>query len=446
MNIILIDLDTLRADHLGCYGYQRATSPNIDRIARESVVFEQFFAPNIPTHPSHTSMFSGKEAITHNIVSHGGKVEPESVTFLAELLQRNGYRTAAADNLGGWLKRGFDIYRSYRFDKSADGALRKAEDVNAVALPILDELDRSDQPFFVWLHYWDPHTPYLPPPPYSRMFYSGNERDPNRHEIDHIFHDACLGDYFADWMGGVTDPEFVVGEYDAEIAYLDAQLARVFDRIARLRAASETLLILVADHGEVLAEHEGEFNHHGLYDANIRIPLILRGPRLPPGHRVSGLTQNIDLAPTILEMAGLGHLAAEVRMEGRSLLPLIQGDRADNYSEMFFSEATVQCKRAIRTKEWKLIRAAGYCHHNLPRLQLYDLRRDPDEQHNIADEHPDVARALEGRLDAWIGQRLRETGRAQDPVLAQGHSISYVPGGHGMKGDNRLGRPSEARP
>ncbi|GAC1404214.1 MAG: hypothetical protein NVSMB65_20520 [Chloroflexota bacterium] len=178
MNIVLIALDTQRADHLGCYGYPRPTSPFLDSVARRGVLFERCYAPNIPTHPSFTTMLSGKEAITHDIVNIGGGVPlADGVRLLPEILREHGYATAAVDSMGRHFTRGFDEYVTYAWDRSNPTVLRKAETVTEAALPVIDRLRAQPRPFFLFLHYWDPHTPYLPPPPYRRRFYPP-DRDP----------------------------------------------------------------------------------------------------------------------------------------------------------------------------------------------------------------------------------------------------------------------------
>src|SRR5437868_14744587 len=160
MNVVLIDLDTQRADHLGCYGYPRPSRPFIDSIARRGVLFERCHAPNIPTHPSFTTMLSGKEAITHNIVNIGGGAPiTDGVRLLPEILKGRDYVTAAVDSMGRHFSRGFDEYTTYQWNRSNPTVLRKAETVNEKALQVIERLKRQAQPFFLFLHYCDSHTP-----------------------------------------------------------------------------------------------------------------------------------------------------------------------------------------------------------------------------------------------------------------------------------------------
>ncbi|HWQ11554.1 MAG TPA: sulfatase [Roseiflexaceae bacterium] len=419
MNIVLIALDTQRADHLGCYGYPKRTSPFIDSVARRGVLFERCYAPNIPTHPSFTTMLSGKEAITHDIINIGGGVPiAPGVRLLPEILREHGYVTAAVDSMGRHFTRGFDEYLTYEWDRSNPTVLRKAETVNAKALPLIERLARQERPFFLFLHYWDPHTPYLPPPAYRRRFYPKDRDpyDPTNHSMDEAWSWEPFKWYFHEWMPGVTDSEYVINLYDGETAYMDRHLRAVFAALAPVRA--DTLVILTADHGEIMDEHVGFFDHHGLYEGNVHVPLIFSWPgKLPAGVRVPGFVQNLDLAPTLLDMAGIPDRDG---MEGLSLLPTIYGLRQGNYETLYFSEATWQVKRAIRTARWKFIQALEPDPHGGPLRELYDLQADPAEQRNLVEALPEVARELQERLEAWVARRLRETGRAVDPARAQG--------------------------
>jgi arylsulfatase A-like enzyme len=419
MNIVLIALDTQRADHLGCYGYGKRTSPFIDSIARRGVLFERCYAPNIPTHPSFTTMLSGKEAITHDIINIGGGVPvAEGVRMLPEVLREHGYATAAVDSMGRHFERGFDEYHTYQWDRSRPTVLRKAETVNDKALPLIERLIAQPKPFFLFLHYWDPHTPYLPPSPYDRMFYPKDKDpyDPNNHSMDEAWGWDAFKWYFHEWMPGVTDSEYVISLYDGETAYMDRHLRAVFKALEPVQ--KDTLVILTADHGEIMDEHDGYFDHHGLYEGNVHVPLIFYWPgSLPRGKRVPGLVQNLDLAPTLLDLAGVPDREG---VEGLSLLPTIYGLRDGNYDTLFFSEATWQVKRAVRRGQWKLIKALEPDPHGGPMRELYDLDADPAEQRNLVDERPGLAAELEAKLDEWVQRRVQEAGKPGDPAAIQG--------------------------
>lgn len=425
MNVVLIALDSQRADHLGCYGYPKRTTPFIDSIARRGVLFERCYAPNIPTHPSFTTMLTGKEAIAHNIVNIGGGAPiTEGVRLLPEILREHGYVTAAVDSMGRHFTRGFDEYAEYGWDRSNPTVLRKAETVNEKALPVIERLTGQDQPFFLFIHYWDPHTPYLPPPPYRNRFYD-KDRDPyalDNHSLDEAWSWEPFKWYFHHWMPGITDADYVVNLYNGETAYMDRHLRSVFRALAPWQ--DETLIIVTADHGEILNEQLGYFDHHGLYEGDIHVPLIFYWPgKFPRGRRVPGFVQNLDLAPTILDLAGVPNRDA---MEGVSLLPALFGLRDGNYEELYFSEATWQVKRAIRTRGWKLIDSIEPDPHGRPMQELFDLRADPGEQHNVVESHSEKAQELGTRLAGWVEQRLAETGRTVDPVREQGACATRI--------------------
>lgn len=419
MNIVLIALDTQRADHLGCYGYKHNTSPFIDSIARRGVLFERCYAPNIPTHPSFTTMLTGKEAITHNIINIGGGVPlEEKHRLLPEILRERGYATAAVDSMGRHFSRGFDEYHTYEWDRSNPAVLRKAETVNGLALPLIARLAAQPKPFFLFLHYWDPHTPYLPPPAYRRKFYPKDKDpyDPSNRSMDEAWSWDTFKWYFHEWMPGVTDSDYVINLYDGETAYMDRHLRAIFAALAPVK--EETLVILTADHGEILDEQLGYFDHHGLYEGNVHVPLIMYWPgTLPAGRRVPGFVQNLDLAPTLLDLAGIADADG---MEGLSLLPTIFGVRDANYEQVYLSEATWEVKRAIRTAKYKLIDSIEQDPHGRPMQELFDLENDPLEQHNIAVAQPAVVAQLKAQLDGWVGRRLAAAGRDADPAAVQG--------------------------
>ncbi|HQK21488.1 MAG TPA: sulfatase [Candidatus Latescibacteria bacterium] len=429
MNVLLVAIDTLRADHLGCYGWKRLTSPHLDAFAAGGTVFLDMVSPHIPTHPGYTTMFSGHDAMSHQVISHGGNVGPATgVKMIAEILGEQGYFTGAADNLGRWFERGFQDYRRYSWVSNGTEPQRKAEAVNDVALPLLQDAANQDKPFFLFLHYWDPHTPYLPPPPFSRMFFEGDEKDPADRSMDEVFAFAPFEKYFRAWLPGVTSREFVAAQYDAEIAYNDAVLAHVFCRLRELNLEGETLVIVTSDHGETMDEHGCFFDHHGLYDANVCVPLILRCPgKIPAGQRLRGQVATFDIAPTILDYLGLGDLIAENAMIGTSLRPLAErGSQKGNYDALYVAECSWMRKHGIRTNDWKYIEALEPDFHGLPPVELYDLNEKPvKETTNLVDARPDVVADLKGVLEDWITRRPAQTGRP-NPIMEQGITMRSV--------------------
>jgi len=426
MNIILLSLDTLRADHLSCYGWRRLTSPHIDAVAAQGVLFTEAFSTHIPTHPAHTSLFTGMDVMTHQVVAQGAKVELDpSIRTLPEILRDAGYFTAAADNLGRWFARGFEVYEGYDWPKDAAG-WRKAEGVNASALKVLSACEQQSKPFFAFLHYWDPHTPYLPPPPFSRMFYSGDETDPANASMEPVLNFPPFMWYFRQWMGNVTDIRFPCAQYDAEIAYMDACLVHIWTFLSDTGLDENTLVVITSDHGEELDEHAHWFDHHGLYDTNIRVPLIMRCPGvLPSGRRVGGFVRLMDVAPTILDLAGMGDSVERLGMDGASAVPTINGAADGTCDALYLTESTWMRKRGIRTRHWKYIHALEPDIHGMPPEELYDLSADPGETRNLADVHRGTAEELDQKIREWVQRRMAVTGKP-DPMETVGITMRQI--------------------
>jgi arylsulfatase A-like enzyme len=424
VNVVWIIIDCLRADRLGSYGYVRPTTPNLDQVAREGTRFEQCISPHIPTQPAHTSFFSSTDVFTHQIVAQGASKVPEpGLQLLPQILRDRGYFTAAVDNIGLWIEAAFEQYETYpRWNHDGSRPWRNGEQVTEKALRLLDNCDQR-QPFFLFLHYWDPHTPYLPPAPFDRMFYDGDEKDPRNRSMEPVWASPWFTKFFEEWLPGVTDIEFVKAQYDAEVEYVDACVGRVLQSLERRGMLEDTLLIIGSDHGEELDDHRMWFDHHGLYDTNIRVPLLLWAPgRIPREGRVEGQVSLLDVTPTLLEMLEMRDTAALAGMQGRSLLPLIKGEPGNTWDAVYATECTWLRKRAWRTPEWKLIRALEEDIYGTPNTELYHLKSDPREQQNLAEQRPEIVAELGEAMDGWVHRRLAETG-LPDPSIEQAGAL-----------------------
>ena len=419
-NIVFIGIDSLRADHMSCYGYNRLTSPHIDRFAQDATLFENTFSAYIPTTSGYSSMLTGMDVFGTNVVAlrHKGGIV-DGVKTLPEVLKENGYNTTCVGFSGNPASRGFDTYLNYTgWGSWNDGRLTKAENLNAVALPELDRLAKKRQPFFLFLRHMDPHSPYMPPGQFERMFYHGNETDPDNHSMDKIMAFKPFCDYFASWMPpGITDVDYVIAQYDGEIAYMDSCIQVVFNALEAHGILDETIVVINSDHGETLDDHDCSFDHHGLYDPTLHVPLIIRYPgKIPAGKRVQGFNLHQDLMPTLLELAGISH---EIQFDGRSLLPMVDGDVPTHSPEFYITECTWMRKHGWRTPEWKLIVALEPDFHFKPSVELYNLLEDPLEYDNRAEREPELVAALKERMERFIAKREQETGR-QNPILTQG--------------------------
>ena len=353
-NVLLITLDTTRADRLGCYGYAGARTPALDRLAARGVLFEQAVCSAPLTLPSHATILTGLLPPEHGLRLNSVGALPAGVPTLATELRRRGYRTAAfvaatvlAAKFG--LDRGFQVYddnippEARRGGGEGGQAYRSGESVADAAIRWLQQPSRA--PFFCWVHFYDPHWPY------------------------HA-HTDRFGAQFAD------------RPYDAEIAYLDAQVQRLLDALTQTGVGPRTLIVAVGDHGETLAgePHAEPRPHHGLmlYRGTMRVPLILCGAGVRRhGRRVGALVETADVFPTVLACCGA---RAPARSSGRDLRPWLRGRSAAPRACYGESELPASYgwsgQRSLTTEEWKYIRS--------PVPELYDLVADPNETNNLA--------------------------------------------------------------
>jgi hypothetical protein len=225
-------------------------------------------------------------------------------------------------------------------------------------------------------------------------------------------------DYFATWFPpGCTDADYIIAQYDGAIAYMDACIQRIFVQLEHLGILDDTIVVINGDHGETLYDHECWFDHHGIYDVTLHVPLIIRYPKkVPAARRIDGYNQHKDLVPTLLELAGI---KSRQTFDGRSLMQLVRGEAASFESEFYLTECTWMRKHGWRTPQWKLIVALEPDFHFKPEIELYNLVEDPHENVNVADEYPDVVKLLRGRMDAFIARREKEQG-ITNPMHRQG--------------------------
>jgi arylsulfatase A-like enzyme len=417
-NVLWIVIDAMRWDRVGFNGYHRPTSPNLDRLAQSSVRFDQMISPHIPTHPAHTTLFSGLDVFDHQIIAQGGyKRPPAGIRYLPEILREHGYFTAAVDNIKLWVEPTFERYvPTDRWDHDGSRPWRNGEDVTRKGLQVLEEANSRNQPFFVFLHYWDPHTPYLPPAPFDRMFYSGDERNPANHSMERVWNSPWFRRYFEEWMPGITDIEFVKAQYDASIAYSDHCVGIVLDELRNSALWDNTIVILHADHGEELDDHGMWFDHHGLYDTNVRVPFLLRIPGSERAvHSVSRMTSLLNVRPTVLDLLDIP--IADSGFSGRTLLSSTCSEES-----VYLTECTWMRKRGWRTEKWKLIEALEPDIYGGPNVELYDLDTDPAEQCNLAAENPEAVHTLSQDCRRHIEMRLRDTGNP-DPLVEQAAAL-----------------------
>jgi choline-sulfatase len=395
-NVLLITIDTLRADHVGSYGYAAAQTPAIDALAARGVRFAQATTVAPLTLPAHASLMTGTFPGYHGVRDNGGFYLGDDQVTLATLMRARGYRTGGfvsafvLDHRWG-ISRGFDRYfddfdlSKYRVDAGLDAVQRPGSEVVSKAIQWLDE-DRS-RPFFAWIHLYEPHAPYDPPEPIRARF-----------------------------------PPTMIGAYDGEVATADIQVARLIGQLAAAGRLDRTIVAILGDHGESLGEHGEEQHGFFVYDADIRIPLIIAAPRLP-ARVVNDHVRIVDVMPTILQL-----LAMDIpkTVQGASLLPLIRGDRLDltPVAETWYP------RHHYGWSELTSIRDGRYHFIAAPRRELYDLQADPGELHNLAETNPGRADALERALRAFAAQtsaNRRPAPQPLDPDVEQRlRSLGYV--------------------
>ena len=395
INIVFITLDTVRADRLHCYGNTKIKTPTIDALAKSGVLFEKAVAQAPLTLPSHASMFTGTNPNVHHVRDTGGFVlQPSSIT-MAHILQKHGWNTAAFVSSSVFMKaigfnQGFSVYDDQMRDhQGRDSAMRSATDTVDHALAWLNSRPAQPvHPFFVWLHLYDAHQPYVPPPAEFQRQYP-------------------------------SDP------YDAEIAYMDQQVGRFLDAVKKKSPPQRTLIVLLSDHGESLGDH-GEYEHGVfLYDSTIRIAWVMAGPGIPAGVRVEQQARTVDLLPTILDLLGG---KASPAVQGTTLAPAFSGKPVTteySYEETMYPKFVMNWSslRGIHTPDWMYVRA--------PKPELYDLKHDPGELHNVIEAHPREYRDLDQRLKLLIGNNGSEKVVSQQmdqQTMERLRSLGYLGG------------------
>ena len=409
-NIILIGIDTLRADHLTCYGYIRKTSPNIDRIARESIMFTSAYATGIPTHPGWTTILTGVHPLVHGIVSHVGtrKLSPE-IPMVQEVLRANGYKTGAVDNMFlkygsfyDWFTRGFHIYsHPGAIPVSYAGLKVQAKDVTNRGIEVLKELLKENKPFFLFLHYWDPHAPYRPPKPFNDLFWNSSL---DRAYIREKYEKESVLDY-------------LVSQYDGEIAYVDHEVGRFLEYLEDRGLLDSTVIIITSDHGENLMQHEGFMQHHSLYETIVHIPLILRLPGGSLRGVNNSLVQHTDIAATIYDLA---NVKPDIHIHGKSLVRIAEGIE-QGWDEILMVENTHQKSIALRTSRWKLIYYPERSYGGFPAgyIQLFNIAQDPHELINLAFHESNLVKELRSRLNHKIKEILQDRPNPLDQPITR---------------------------
>lgn len=409
-NLVILSIDTLRADHLGCYGYDRSTSPNLDRFARRSAVFEQAFTVHVSTAPAHATVLTGLEPADHGIRRNGMRLGP-GVRTLAETFADRGWATGAF--VSGWtlerhtgLDRGFSVYDD-ELDAPGAGARRTGDHTTDRAVAWLEHQVADDRPFLLFLHLFEPHWPYDPPAADALRFLSG------QYELTTVSRPVHIDRLISVNRLDLFEQREYVARYDGEIVVADRLFGRLLDALDDLGVAGSTAVVVLSDHGETLFEREWTMDHGARpHDEQARVPLILHLPdRRLAGRRIPEQVSLLDVTATVADIFGIEPPAGS---QGASLLPLALGETVDEAPRPVFTTArcepervpniTAQLRRgalvrAVRVPGLKLVQyplASGGWHD-----ALFDLSGDPEERSDVAPERPELVSALTTELERW---------------------------------------------
>lgn len=438
-NVLLVSIDSLRADHVHAHGYERETTPTLDRLAAEGAFFRTVVSPTSWTLPAHLTLLTALPPERHGVVADGQRLT-EKATFLTEVLWRAGYTTVGfvsapyLDAVYGFSQ-GFDRYDDYTIAKRSFSESHRGATSPLLVRTVGDWLTGWDaggrqRPFFAFVHMWDVHYDYTPPPPYDTMF-------------DPTYRGTVTGE---DYENGTAvhagmDPRdlaHVVALYDGEIRYTDHHLGLLLDRLRALGVLDQTIVVVTADHGDEFFEHGRKGHKQALYDESVLVPLIIRYPaRVPAGRVISEQVRLMDVAPTIIALTGLppqvgfGAEALDVSYAAHDLTPWMTAEAEARpaglvaYGDLV-GDAPVPVA-SVRTPERKLIQEQGGARGE----ELYDLASDPGERRNLlpgaAASAPQLREALRGWRSAWAGRSL-----AEGVVLGEEHrerlrALGYAP-------------------
>jgi len=385
--IIIIDIDTLRADHLGCYGYHRATSPAIDAFAGQSVLFERAFsqAPNTP--PSQTSILSGLYPSTHGMIEDDDRV-PEAVVTLAEALSAHGFVTAGFHD-GGYMSATFKIGQGFELYESSQGQglARSGPEI----MSWLNE--HAHENFLLLIHTYDTHTPYAPPENYRELFLDGLDPPNPGFEPTTDVMEAIRLSVWTDEPRQLeaNDLEYARALYDGEIRFVDAWVGEFLELVRELGLDQRATIVFISDHGEEFQEH-GSVLHEKLYSTVTRIPFMIRLPGGSPAHRVTEVVETIDLMPTLLDLVGAPHPEG---LQGSSLVSLLAGEPPGD--GLAFGESPFFGHRrfvATGSHQLLLTKRTG-------EAELYDFVSDPRQQDDLASAEPGMAQRLRSEILGW---------------------------------------------
>ncbi|MEI8242831.1 MAG: sulfatase [bacterium] len=453
MRILYLDLDTLRPDHLGCYGYHRNTSPQIDRIAAEGVRFENYYCSDAPCLPSRAALLTARHGIHNGVINHGGACAdrpPDGANrsfcdslagggSLFHLLRSAGLRCT---HVGGFGERHSAYWWYAGVHEVLDtgkGGMESAEEITPVALDWIRRHAKEEN-WYLHVNYWDPHTPYRAPASFGNPFadeplpawltsevFDGHRNHVGPHgALEMAMYDDSTRPQYPRHPGKITDLDgvrTVIDGYDCGIRYMDGHIGQLLDAFRQAGVLDDLVIVVSSDHGENLGEL-GIYGEHGTADnITCRIPMLVRWPGVArPGSVDTGLHLNIDLVPTLAEML---NRPAKPYWDGRSFAATLRDGADTGREDAVISQCCHVCQRSVRWGEWLYVRTYHDGYHLLPQEMIFNIREDPHEQRDVAADHPELCREGAWRLLRWHDEMMQRmpAGRTSDPmqvVLAEG--------------------------
>jgi arylsulfatase A-like enzyme len=452
VRILYVDIDTQRPDHLGCYGYHRDTSPNIDRIAAEGVRFERCYASDTPCLPSRTALLTGRFGIHNGVVGHGGTAADPFIDGPArEFWSRLGI-TSVPGRLGGaghhtvtissFAQRHSAFHWHAGFRESigvGKAGMERADEVAALALDWIGR-NAERENWFLHVHLWDPHSPYRTPESYGDPFASDPLPAWLDEEVRKRHWQGCGPHSAQESLGFQENPAWLerfprqpqqidsmqavrrlFDGYDTGVRFADDHVGRLLDALASARVLDETAIMISGDHGETLGELDIYSDHQTADEFTTRVPMILRWPGMAGGGRVDrALHYQIDVAASVVELAG-GR--ASRSWDARSFADAFREGREEGRDSLVLGQGAWTCQRAVRFDDWICIRTYHDGYHAFPDVMLFDLAQDPHEQEDRAETEPAVVASALARLEEWHADMMRTATHPVDPfwtVLREG--------------------------
>ncbi len=400
-NIIFITVDTLRSDHVGAYGNDIISTPFMDGLAKEGIVFENMYSQTHFTTPSHISMFTSLYLKEHgSYIMEKQELDRNLKTF-PMILKENGYTNGAIISMSAMrpemvrgIDRGFDYFKF---------PLLSSQCTADVTMDRVEKWLKKNKKrkFFLWLHVYDPHMPYTPPEEFSRKYYKGDPYSGEDTMSKAVFAVWWQEKYhvFIDWLNPIKDINFPATQYMGEISFADYQLGRLKKKLAEYKL-DNTWIILTSDHGEDLGEHGVLFDHQGLYETTLKVPFIMWNKKKLKHDRKDCLTMSIDIMPTMLDFLGIDNPA---HMSGKSLMPVING-KTDKVHDYVFAEGHINFAASVFDGQWRyteVYKDYDYSSEYRPRAGSFELYRYPDEELNVYDQNKEIAEKYRKVLSMW---------------------------------------------